>query len=136
MASANPNEKGSAPISLSAPSINTGGRDATALRTSGVLGSSSSSALDLIKKKLQESGTPSNSLPVPAASGAAISELNGSKSAEGTSKVLQSDGSKDKVKDNGDGNMSDSSSDSEDADSGPTKEERIRQFKVFSLLVL
>ncbi|KAF8021721.1 hypothetical protein BT93_G2001 [Corymbia citriodora subsp. variegata] len=129
MASANPNEKGSAPVSLSAPAINTGGRDATALRTSSVLGPSSSSALDLIKKKLQEFGTPGNSLPVPAASGAAISELNGSKSAEGTSKVPQSDGSKDKVKDDGDGNMSDSSSDSEDADSGPTKEERIRQFK-------
>lgn len=129
VASANPNDKGSAPISLSAPAINTGGREATALRTSSVLGPSSSSALDLIKKKLQESGTPGNSLPVPAASGAATSELNGSKSAEGTSKVLQSDGSKDKVKDNRDGNMSDSSSDSEDADSGPTKEERIRQFK-------
>ncbi|KAI3429121.1 uncharacterized protein J3R85_008533 [Psidium guajava] len=129
MTSASPNEKGSAPVSLSAPAINTGGRDATALRISSVLGSSSSSALDLIKKKLQESGTPSNSLPVPAASGASISELNGSKSTEGTSKVLQSDGSKDKIKDNGDGNMSDSSSDSEDADSGPTKEERIWQFK-------
>ncbi|XP_057962775.1 pre-mRNA-processing protein 40C isoform X2 [Malania oleifera] len=120
-------EKGAAPISLSSPAINTGGRDAAAIRTSG--GPGSTSALDLIKKKL-DSGTPVTSLPVPASSGPVAVELNGSRAVEAIVKGLQSDNSKDKLKDaNGDGNMSESSSDSEDADGGPTKEERIMQFK-------
>ncbi|KAK0573247.1 hypothetical protein LWI29_004877 [Acer saccharum] len=114
-------EKGSAPASLSAPAVNTGGRDAVALRSSGVPGSSS--ALDLIKKKLQDSGTPVNSTSDPVSSGTMASELNGSRAVEVTVKGLQSENSKEKLKDaNGDGNMSDSSSDSEDGSSGPTKE--------------
>ncbi|XP_059649866.1 pre-mRNA-processing protein 40C isoform X2 [Cornus florida] len=121
-------EKGSSPVRLSAPAVNTGGRDATALRALGVPGSSS--ALDLIKKKLQESGAPVTSSPIPALSGQVASELNGPKSAEAMNKGLQSENSKDKIKDaNGDGNISDSSSDSEDVDSGPSKEECIIQFK-------
>ncbi|KAH7516632.1 hypothetical protein FEM48_Zijuj10G0155600 [Ziziphus jujuba var. spinosa] len=121
-------EKGSTTISLSTPAINTGGRDAIALRSSGV--QPSSSALDLIKKKLQDSGAPVVSSPVPAPSGMTGSESNGSKAVEATTKGQQSENSKDKLKDaNGDGNFSDSSSDSEDADSGPTKEECIVQFK-------
>ncbi|XAR53216.1 hypothetical protein NMG60_11021678 [Bertholletia excelsa] len=120
-------EKGSAPISLNAPALSTGGRDATTLRASGALGSS---ALDLIKKKLQDSGAPVNSSSVPALSGSVQSELNGSKAVESTVKGPQSENSKDKLMDaNCDGIMSDSSSDSEDADSGPTKEECIIQFK-------
>ncbi|XP_050372348.1 pre-mRNA-processing protein 40C isoform X2 [Argentina anserina] len=116
-------EKESAPISLSAPAISTGGREAMAYKASTVQGSTS--ALDLIKKKLQDSGAPVTSSP---ASGP--SELNGSKGVEITPKVQQSENSKDRVNDtNGDGNISDSSSDSEDADSGPTKEEGITQFK-------
>lgn len=119
-------EKGPSPITLSAPAVSTGGRDATPLRTA-VPGSAS--ALDAIKKKLQESGAPSTS---PAhSSGPMALELNGSRVVEPTVKGLQSENSKDKIKDaNGDGNMSDSSSDSEDVDSGPTKEECIIQFKV------
>ncbi|KAG6713594.1 hypothetical protein I3842_05G161300 [Carya illinoinensis] len=121
-------EKGSAPISLNAPAISTGGRDAMALKASAVPGSSS--ALDMIKKKLQDAGSPISSSPNPAPSGMAASELNGSRAVDTTVKGLQSEDSKDKLKDaNGDGNMSDSSSDSEDADSGPTKEECIIQFK-------
>ncbi|KAK8370309.1 hypothetical protein V6Z12_A01G170000 [Gossypium hirsutum] len=88
-------EKGSTPISLSAPAVNTGGRDAMPLRTS----------------------------VVPA-----THELNGSRAVD--VKGLQSESNKDKLKDaNGDGSISDSSSDSEDADSGPSKEECIMQFK-------
>lgn len=119
-------EKGSNAVSLSAPAVNTGGRDATALRTSSMPGSSS--ALDLIKKKLQDSGIPTAS---PAsASSAAVTESNGSKAVEVAVKGLQNENVKDKLKDiNGDGNMSDSSSDSEDGESGPTKEECIIQFK-------
>ncbi|KAF5450039.1 hypothetical protein F2P56_030420 [Juglans regia] len=121
-------EKGSAPISLNAPAISTGGRDAMALKALAVPGSSS--ALDMIKKKLQDSGSPITSSPNPAPSGIAASELNGSRAVDTTVKGLQSEDSRDKLKDaNGDGNMSDSSSDSEDADSGPTKEECIIQFK-------
>lgn len=121
-------EKGSAPVILNAPAISTGGRDA--IRTSIVPGSAS--ALDLIKRKLQDSGSPVSSSPGPVPSGIAASELNGSRAVDTTVKGLQSEDSRDKLKDaNGDGNMSDSSSDSEDTDSGPTKEECITQFKVF-----
>ncbi|KAK3019663.1 hypothetical protein RJ639_003859 [Escallonia herrerae] len=122
-------EKGSAPFSLSTPAVNTGGRDATALRTSGVQGSSS--ALDMIKKKLQDSGDPVTSAQVPGPSGAVASDLNGSRAVEGGVKGPQIDNSKDRLKNvNIDGNLlSDSSSDSEDADSRPTKEECIIQFK-------
>ncbi|KDP22962.1 hypothetical protein JCGZ_01659 [Jatropha curcas] len=121
-------EKGSGPVSLSAPAINTGGRDATALRTSSAPGPSS--ALDLIKKKLQESGTPVNSSPALVSLGMGTPESNGSRAAEATAKGLLSETSNDKLKDtNGGGNASDSSSDSEDEDSGPTKEECIIQFK-------
>nr|XP_004297757.2 PREDICTED: pre-mRNA-processing protein 40C isoform X2 [Fragaria vesca subsp. vesca] len=116
-------EKESSPISLNAPAISTGGREAMAYKASTVQGSTS--ALDLIKKKLQDSGAPVTSSPV-----SGPSELNGSRGVESTPKVHQSENSKDKLHDtNGDGNMSDSSSDSEDADSGPTKEEGIIQFK-------
>ncbi|XP_058090357.1 pre-mRNA-processing protein 40C isoform X2 [Magnolia sinica] len=121
-------DKGYAPVSLSAPSVNTGGRDAIALRTSG--GPVSSSALDLIKKKLQDAGAPAASSPLPSSSAPSMPDLNGPKSVEATTKGQQSENSKDKLKDaNGDGNMSDSSSDSDDVDSGPTKEECIIQFK-------
>ncbi|KAL3828363.1 hypothetical protein ACJIZ3_017165 [Penstemon smallii] len=123
-------EKVSAPVSLnlSTPASDTGGRDATALRTSSASGSSS--ALDLIKKKLQDSGIPDSASPSPPLSGAVASELNGSKPIEAPIKGSENESSKDKRKDaNGDGDMSDSSSDSEDEDRGPTKEKCILQFK-------
>lgn len=123
-------DKGSAPLSLSAPAINTGGRDAISSGTSGV--PVSSSALDLIKKKLQDSTTagPATTLPHPASAGTISSELNGSAQVDQAVKGSHSENGKDKLKDdNADGNLSNSSSDSEDADSGPTKEERAIQFK-------
>ncbi|PON93729.1 WW domain containing protein [Trema orientale] len=121
-------EKGSSPVILNAPAINTGGRDAMALRPSNAQGSSS--ALDLIKKKLQEFGAPVTSSPGAVQSGLAASESNGSRAVDAIAKGQQSENSKDKLKDaNGDGNVTDSSSDSEDADSGPTKEECFIQFK-------
>lgn len=121
-------EKGSAPISLSASAIVTGGRDATPFRSSAAPGSSS--ALDLVKKKLQDSGAPDTSSAVPATSGLAVSELNGVRAVEATVRCLQSENSKDKLNDAiRDGNISDSSSESEDADGGPTKEQCIIQFK-------
>nr|XP_028947374.1 pre-mRNA-processing protein 40C-like [Malus domestica] len=96
-------EKGSAPVSLSAPAINTGGREAMPFKPSVVQGTSS--ALDLIKRKLQD---PVTSSPI-----SAPSESNGARGVESTPKGQQSENIEDKLKDtNGDGNLSDSSSDS------------------------
>ncbi|CAJ1933801.1 unnamed protein product [Sphenostylis stenocarpa] len=121
-------DRGSGMVSLNAPAINTGGRDAAALKPSSI--QSSSSALDLIKKKLQDSGTPVTSSSIPVPSGQTGSETNGSKAVESTAKGMQADNNKDKQKDsNGAANVSDTSSDSEDEDSGPSKEECIIQFK-------
>ncbi|XP_073000923.1 pre-mRNA-processing protein 40C [Typha latifolia] len=120
-------EKVSAAVSISAPAAQTGGRDSVALRAPAAL--VSSSALDLIKKKLQDAGTPSSPSPLPA-SGSGTSDSNGLKAVEPTTKEPQVSNSKDKSKDaNGDGNMTDSSSDSDDEESGPTQEECIIQFK-------
>ncbi|KAL2329116.1 hypothetical protein Fmac_022543 [Flemingia macrophylla] len=121
-------DRGSGLVTLNAPAINTGGRDAAALKPSNL--QTSSSALDLIKKKLQDSGTPVASSSISAPSVQTGSESNGSKIVESTTKGLQVDNNKDKQKDtNGDANISDTSSDSEDEDSGPSKEECIIQFK-------
>ncbi|KAL9260342.1 Pre-mRNA-processing protein 40C-like protein [Drosera capensis] len=113
---------------LSAPALNNGGRESTALRNGGTPGSSST--LDLIKKKLQDPGAPITSSPSSAAAGPTLLDANGSRAVEAAVKGLQSENSKDKLKDtNADGNISDSSSDSEDEDSEPSIEERIIQFK-------
>ncbi|KAF9624019.1 hypothetical protein IFM89_007717 [Coptis chinensis] len=117
-------EKGSGSISLSTPSVNTGGRDATALRP--VL-PGSSSALDSIKKKLQDSGIPVTSSPLRTSSGPTTPDVNGLSAVDATIKAPQGENSKDKQDANG--NMSDSSSDSEDVDSGPTMEECNIKFK-------
>ncbi|KAF9677058.1 hypothetical protein SADUNF_Sadunf08G0068100 [Salix dunnii] len=120
-------EKGSDLISLSATAVNTSGCDATVLRASSVPGASS--ALDLVKKKLQDSG-PAISAPVSVSSGGASSQSNGSRVVEAAAGGLPSENRKDKLKGaNGDGNISDSSTDSGDEDDGPTKEECIIKFK-------
>lgn len=122
-------EKGSAPIILSAPAVNTGGRDATPLRSPSVPGSTS--ALDMIKRKLQDSGAPATPSPASSLQGAGVLELNGSKTLENAGNGTQVENNKEKHKDdNGDDPMSDSSSDSEDVDIRPSKEECIIQFKV------
>lgn len=129
MPSANAVEKVSGSTSISAPAINTGGRDAIPLKVSGLLGSSS--ALDLIKKKLQDSGTPTTTSPASVSSVTDPAEINGSTAVEVAVKGSHNGNNKEKLKDaSGDGNMSDSSSDSEDGDSGPSKEECIIKFKV------
>ncbi|CAN4090396.1 unnamed protein product [Withania somnifera] len=121
-------EKGSTPISLTIPAVSTGGRDATTLRPSIVPGSS---ALDLVKKKLMDSGAPpAVSSPAPASSGVISSEVNGSKALESTTRAPQKENSKEKSKEaNDNGNLSESSSDSEDDESVPTKEDCLIQFK-------
>ncbi|XP_047330248.1 pre-mRNA-processing protein 40C isoform X2 [Impatiens glandulifera] len=112
------------PVSLNAPAIHSGGRDATSLRSPSV---SASSALDLIKRKLQDSVVPASSSPVLPMSGSVSSETNGLKASETASKGHLSDNNKEKHGD--EGNISESSSDSEDNESGPTKEESFIQFK-------
>ncbi|KAJ0478890.1 putative FF domain-containing protein [Helianthus annuus] len=58
------------------------------------------------------------------------SDLNGSTPVDQAGKGPHGENGKDKVKDdNGDGNVSNSSSDLDDVDTGPTKEERAIQFK-------
>ncbi|CAH9105024.1 unnamed protein product [Cuscuta europaea] len=111
---------------LLTPAINTGSRDATALRPSGV--QVTSSALDLIKKKLQDSGSPATLPTAPALTGA--SNLDGTKAVDSSARGLQKENSKDKSKDtNDDGNISETTSESEAEDSRPTKEECTTQFK-------
>ncbi|XP_064975820.1 pre-mRNA-processing protein 40C-like isoform X1 [Musa acuminata AAA Group] len=116
-------DKVSTPANIAAPAAQIGAHDSMALRSSGA--PVSSSALDMVKKKLQEAGTPMtspHSTSVPA-----TSDANGLKATEAVAKgVINKDKSKDA---NGEGNMSDSSSESDDEESGPSKEECIIQFK-------
>ncbi|KAJ4784305.1 Pre-mRNA-processing protein 40C [Rhynchospora pubera] len=99
------------PLVSNLPAVLTGGREAVPLRQAPSL--ISSSALDTIKKKLQDAGTPG---------AVGISDLNGSKIPDGASADKPKEG-------NGDGNVSDSSSDSDDGESGSTKEDCLLQFK-------
>ncbi|CAN6318081.1 unnamed protein product [Urochloa humidicola] len=119
--------KGVISSDASTPSIQTGGRDSLPLRQT--VAPTSPSALDLIKKKLQDAGASSAPSPLSTSS-SAVSELNGSKPADAALKGQQVSNNGEKSKDNnGDVNMSDSSSDSDDEEHGPSKEDCIRQFK-------
>lgn len=116
--SADLTEKGSEQSSLNAPAINNGGRDAASLRPTIVPGFS---ALDLVKKKLHDSGVPVSSTTTSEANGGKANEVTPSgESGDGAGKVKDAPGA---------GDLSDSTSDSEDEDSGPSKEECIKQFK-------
>jgi transcription elongation regulator 1 len=120
-------------IDTSTPATQTGGRDSLPLRQT--VAPASPSALDLIKKKLQDAGA--SSVPSPLATPSAASELNGSKPADAAPKGQQASSNGEKSKDNnGDGNMSDYSSDSDDEEHGPSKEDCIRQFKVVMVTFL
>ncbi|KAM0901124.1 hypothetical protein ACQ4PT_020189 [Festuca glaucescens] len=119
--------KGEISGEISTPAIQTGGRDSLPLRQTVV--PASPSALDLIKKKLQDAGAFSVSSPLATPSSTA-SELNGSKPAEGAPKGQQGSSNGEKSKDNsGNENISDSSSDSDDEEHGPSKDDCIREFK-------
>ncbi|KAL1197689.1 Pre-mRNA-processing protein 40C [Cardamine amara subsp. amara] len=115
--SADLTEKGSDQLSLSAPAISNGGRDAASLKSTNF----GSSALDLVKKKLHDSGVPVSSTTTSEGNGGKAIEVTPSgESGNGTGKVKDAPGA---------GELSDSSSDSEDEDSGPSKEECFKQFK-------
>ncbi|KAK1304643.1 Pre-mRNA-processing protein 40C [Acorus calamus] len=115
--------------SLDAPAVITGGRDAVSLRSS--VAPMSSSQVELVKKKLHDASTPVTSSPVPASSAPLTSiDLNDPKAVEPTLKGQHSENSKERPKDaGGDGNVSESSSDADDVDSGPKKDDYIFQFK-------
>ncbi|KAG2306304.1 hypothetical protein Bca52824_026052 [Brassica carinata] len=116
--SADLTEKGSEQSSLNAPAINNGGRDAASLRPTVVPGFS---ALDLVKKKLHDSGVPVSSTTTSEANGGKANEVTPSgESGDAMGKVKDAPRA---------GDLSDSTSDSEDEDSGPSKEECIKQFK-------
>ncbi|XP_038898126.1 uncharacterized protein LOC120085908 isoform X2 [Benincasa hispida] len=91
--------------------------------------SGSSSALDLIKKKLHDSGTPVASSPISASTIAQL-DVNLPRDVDVAVKALQIENIKNKPKDaNGDGNVSNSSLDSENVKSGPTNEQLNIQFE-------
>lgn len=122
-----------ASVSIDTPAAQTGGRESVALRSGQPV---PSSALDLIKKKLlPETGSPITS--PHSTSGPTASDTNGLKAVESVVKGQKPVISKEKAKDAADdGNMSDSSSESDDEESGPSKEECIIKFKVILLLMI
>lgn len=119
---------GTSPITINTPATNRGGREAAHIRMVGISGSSS--VLNLIKKKLQDTGTPVASSPISAPTTAQL-DLNLQRDVDVALKALQIENSQDKPKyANADGNVSDSSLDSEDVETRPTNEQLIYQFKV------
>lgn len=112
-------DKGAAvSFSLSVPAAATGGRDAK-----GLVGNMASSALDLIKKKLQDVASPMVMNAATNNNGSLGPDLN-------NGKAVTVEIKKEKAI------SSDSSSESDDDDLAPTKEERILQFKVQSITIL
>ncbi|MCO5606517.1 hypothetical protein L7F22_060705 [Adiantum nelumboides] len=105
-------EKGTVSFSLTAPSIVSLTQKPAPLTTSG------SSALDLIKKKLQDSVAPGLGVSDNAAS------VDGN-----ANRALSTESSKEKAKDNHAMNSSSESSSDSDDERGPTKEECVLQFK-------
>lgn len=118
-------EKGTISFSLNIPGAVTWGREAH----KSIVPTGSSSALDLIKKKLQDSATPGL--------GTLASNLAGSPIVDGADAVDSSsnrgpsmEANREKVKEStAERSSSESSSDSDDEDRGPTKDECVLQFK-------
>jgi len=119
---ANTAEKGPISFSLNVPAAATGGRESIGHKVSST--AFTSTALDLIKKKLQDSGAPMTASSLSSTgSGSGTANTNGTTMAETGGKSQPSESNKEKP------TVSDSSSDSDDEDTGPTKEECILQFK-------
>jgi transcription elongation regulator 1 len=115
-----PAEKSMVSFSLNIPAAATGGREAVNHK---VL--VANTALDSIKRKLQDSGAPATSSPAPPNLGPSA----GNTGIMADSAFVKSDGSR--VKGGSvDAMSTDSSSESDDEDPEPSKEERLVQFKV------
>lgn len=119
-------EKSPVSFTLHIPAAITGGREAVGHKAN------SNSALDLIKKKLQDSGAPITVLPAAGnISGVATAGNGGPAVDVSNGKGVGIEGGKEKLH-KGDHASSDESSDSEEEDPGPTKEQKIAEFKVNS----
>ncbi|KAL2641453.1 hypothetical protein R1flu_009040 [Riccia fluitans] len=114
-------EKSIVSFSLNIPAAAAGGREAI-----GHKGLAANSALDLIKKKLQDPGAPTASSPLsPGIGVTTVISQSHLDSAAG-----RGENAKEKSKGNHvDTVTSDSSSESDEEEPGPTKEERVTQFK-------
>lgn len=108
---------------LDVPVVITGGREATGHKAV------SNSALDLIKKKLQDSGTPVMLLPTIESDPGVATTVNGAVSVDvSNGKGFGAEGAKEKPH-KGDHASSDESSESEEEDSEPNKEQKVNEFK-------
>lgn len=115
---------------LDVPALDEGGHSAP-IRNSSV----SSTTLDLVKKKLHDAGGPPISSPLHASPASLVLNSDSPKINEISTHNKHVENTKEKLKDpSGDGNLSESTSDSEDMESGPTMEQCMMQFKVFLFL--
>lgn len=104
-------------------SVSAGGRETTGHKPG------ADSALDLIKKKLQDAGAQVTVSPTTGTAPVAGNTLNGVSSVDASNgKGLGVDQTKDKPQ-KGDNKSSEESSDSEEEDPGATKEEKVNEFK-------
>lgn len=105
-------------FTLNVPAAITGGREAIGHKTV------ANSALDLIKKKLQDSGAPVTISPATATAGNGVALIDVS-----NGKGLGVEGAKEKLP-KGDHASSDDSSESDEEEPEPTKEQKVNEFKV------
>lgn len=117
-------DKSPVSFTLSVPAAITGGREAIGHKAV------SNSALDLIKKKLQDSGVPVTVSPTAGTAPGVATTVNGAAPADiSNGKGLGVEEAKEKVH-KGDHASSDESSESEEEDPEPTKEQKVNEFKV------
>lgn len=117
-------EKSPVSFTLNVPAAITGGREATGHKAV------ANSALDLIKKKLQDSGAPVTVSPATGTTLGVATAVNGVAPADvSNGKGLGVEGAKEKLH-KGDHASSDESSESDEEDPEPTKEQKVDEFKV------
>jgi len=117
-------EKSPVSFTLNVPAAITGGREAIGHKAI------ANSALDLIKKKLQDSGAPATVSPITGATLGVTTAVNGVAPVDvSNGKGLGVEGAKEKLH-KGDHASSDESSESDEEDPEPTKEQKVNDFKV------
>lgn len=117
-------DKSPVSFTLNVPAAITGGREAMGHKAA------ANSALDLIKKKLQDSGAQMTVSPTTAIAPGAGNAVNGVAPVDASvGKGMVVDVVKDKAS-KGDNASSDESSESEEEDLEPTKEQKVHEFKV------
>lgn len=117
-------EKSPVSFSLHVPAAATGGREAIGHKAV------ANSALDLIKKKLQDSGAPVTVSPTTVTALGVATAVNGAAPLDvSNGKGVGVDEAKEKLH-KGDHASSDDSSESDEEDPEPTKEQKVNEFKV------